>query len=54
MMQSPEVARQGVRALLRQQRSVVPGFFNAFSAFLMRFIPRRLMTVLSNAMMTMK
>jgi hypothetical protein len=54
MMQSPEVARQGIRALLRQQRSVVPGFFNAFSAFLMRFIPRRLMTVLSNAMMTMK
>ena len=52
MMQSPEVARQGIRALLRQRRSVVPGFFNAFSAFLMRFIPRRLMTVLSNAMMS--
>jgi uncharacterized protein len=52
MMQSPEVARQGIRALLRQQRSVVPGFFNRFSAFLMRFIPRRLMTVLSNVMMS--
>ncbi|MDX9864978.1 MAG: SDR family oxidoreductase [Anaerolineaceae bacterium] len=52
MMQSPEVARQGIRALLRQRRSVVPGFFNAFSAFLMRFIPRRMMTVLSNAMMS--
>ncbi len=54
MMQSPEVARQGINALLRQRRSVVPGFFNAFSAFLMRFIPRRLMTVLAEAMMTMK
>ena len=54
MMQSPEVARQGVRALLHQRRSVVPGFFNAFSAFLMRFIPRRWMTVLAEAMMTIK
>ena len=54
MMQSPEVARQGIRALLRQRRSVVPGFINAFSAFLMRFIPRRLMTVLAEAMMTIE
>lgn len=52
MMQSPEVARQGVRALLHQRRSLVPGFLNAFSAFLMRFIPRRWMTVLAEAMMT--
>jgi uncharacterized protein len=54
MMESPEVARQGIRALLRQRRSVVPGFFNAFSAFLMRFTPRRLMTILSDAMMSIK
>lgn len=53
-MQSPEVARQGIRALLHQRRSVVVGFFNAFSALLMRFTPRRWMTVLAEAMMTIE
>jgi hypothetical protein len=42
LMTSAEVARVGVRALLRGRGSVVPGLANKLGAFSMRFMPRRL------------
>jgi short-subunit dehydrogenase len=42
MMQSADVARAGVQALLRRKPSTVPGLVNKLPAFLMRFTPRRL------------
>jgi hypothetical protein len=42
MMQSDDVARAGVRAMLRGKPSTVPGLVNKLPAFLMRFTPRRL------------
>jgi uncharacterized protein len=42
MMKSEDVARAGVRALLRGKPSTVPGLGNKLPAFLMRFTPRRL------------
>lgn len=54
MMESREVARQGIRAMQRQRSSLVPGFVNAAGVFMMRLLPRRRMAALSNMMMTMK
>jgi short-subunit dehydrogenase len=47
MMQSPEVARLGVRAMLRGKPSVVTGFSNALAAWSMRLTPRRLQTAIA-------
>lgn len=43
MMTSAQVARVGIRAMLRGKPSVVPGWLNKLTAWSMRFTPRRLM-----------
>jgi uncharacterized protein len=40
MMQSPEVARLGVRAMLNRRTSIVTGFFNWLMAMSPRFTPK--------------
>jgi hypothetical protein len=47
LMTSRQVAAAGIRALLAQRSSVVPGFMNALGAWSMRFLPRRLATALA-------
>jgi short-subunit dehydrogenase len=42
MMKSDDVARAGIRAMLRGKPSTVPGLVNKLPAFLMRLTPRRL------------
>lgn len=44
MMESPTVARIGIKAMLAGRRSVVPGLLNTLSAWSVRLVPRRLMT----------
>jgi short-subunit dehydrogenase len=44
MMESAEVAAIGVRAMLREQRTVVPGWMNWLTVFMGRFVPRTLFT----------
>jgi short-subunit dehydrogenase len=51
MMQSPDVARRAVRALLRGRTSIVPGVGNALSAFSMRLTPRRLQAAIAKTAM---
>jgi short-subunit dehydrogenase len=53
MMESADVARAGIRALLRGKPSTVPGFVNKVPAFLMRFTPRRLQARMAHATMTL-
>lgn len=53
MMQSQDVARIGVEAMLKRKPSVVPGLANALTAFSMRFIPRRLQAAIAYRSMTM-
>jgi short-subunit dehydrogenase len=52
MMQSPAVARIGIRAMLRGRTHVVPGLGNAFSAWSMRFVPRRAQAAIAGVAMT--
>jgi short-subunit dehydrogenase len=52
MMQSPEVVRIGVDAMLKGRPSVVPGRLNAVSAWSNRLIPRRLSAAVANRLMT--
>lgn len=54
MMDSPTVTRQGIEAMLRGQTSVVPGLFNAVTAFSTRFMPRQLAAAIAHRTMTMK
>ncbi len=42
MMDSATVAEIGIKAMLKQRMSIVPGYLNAFNTWLNRFIPRRL------------
>jgi len=51
VMESAEVARIGIRAMLKGRSSVVPGAFNAVAAWSMRFLPRQLQTALANLAM---
>jgi hypothetical protein len=53
MMESLDVARAGVRALVRGRPSTVPGLANKTSAFLMRLLPRRLQARMAHASMTL-
>jgi len=53
MMESPAVARAGIRALLRGKPSTVPGLVNKIPAFLMRLTPRRLQARMAHATMTL-
>jgi short-subunit dehydrogenase len=52
MMESADVARAGIRALLRGKPSAVPGLVNQLSAFGMRFTPRRLQARVAHLSMT--
>jgi len=53
VMQSQDVARIGIRAMLNRRTAVIPGFLNlVFSWFAGRLIPRRLAAHLAHRMMT--
>lgn len=52
MMQSPDVVRIALQAMLAGKPSVVPGFLNAASAWSNRLIPRRLSTIVAEKLMT--
>ncbi|MDE2195602.1 MAG: SDR family oxidoreductase [Gammaproteobacteria bacterium] len=54
MMQSPEVVRIGLNAMLRRKPSVVAGRVNAFMVWSNRFIPRRWSAALTHRLMTMQ
>jgi hypothetical protein len=53
MMESPAVARAGIRAMLRGKTSTVPGLVNKVPVFLMRLTPRRLQARMAHATMTL-
>lgn len=53
MMQSDEVARIGIEAMLKRRSSVVPGWLNALSAWSNRLMPRRLSAAIGYKLMTM-
>jgi hypothetical protein len=52
MMQSTDVARIGIRAMLKRKPEVVPGWLNSFSAILTRLFPRSFTAVVAEQMMT--
>lgn len=52
MMQSEDVARIGIKAMLRGRRSIIPGVLNTLVAWSMRFVPRSLQA--TSAFFTMK
>ncbi len=52
MMRSKDVVRTGIRAMLLRRPSAVAGFLNRLSAWSMRFLPRRLATIIAH--LTMK
>lgn len=54
MMDSPTVTRQGIEAMLRGRTSVVPGLFNAVTAFSTRFMSRQFAAAIAHRTMTMK
>ena len=51
MMESPEVVRIGIKAMLKGRSSVVAGGVNAVFAWMMRFLPRQFQAVLSDIAM---
>ena len=51
MMESSEVARIGIKAMLKGRSSVVAGGFNSIFAWTMRFLPRQFQAALSNLAM---
>jgi len=51
MMNAPDVAAIGIRALLRRKRVVVPGLLNKIGVWLARLAPRRLATASAHLMM---
>jgi uncharacterized protein len=51
MMESADVVRIGLKAMLKRRSSVVPGYMNALSIWSMRFIPRRVQAALGYATM---
>jgi short-subunit dehydrogenase len=54
MMQSADVVRIGIDAMLRGRGSVVPGPVNALMAWSNRFMPRRLSAAVAHRLMTMR
>jgi short-subunit dehydrogenase len=52
MMQSADVARIGIQAMLRRKPSVVPGFVNAAMVWSNRLIPRRMSAWMTEILMT--
>lgn len=53
MMQSEEVARIGIKAMLKRRPSVIPGMLNSILAWTVRFTPRRLSAAIAHRMMTL-
>lgn len=51
MMESPAVARAGVRAMLRGRPSVIPGLINALPVWSLRLMPRRTAAALASLLM---
>lgn len=51
MMSSEDVARIGLKGMLNRRGSVVPGFVNWLSAFLVRFAPRRIAAAIAYHLM---
>lgn len=51
MMKSPDVVRASLNAMFRRKGSIVPGLLNAFSAWSIRLLPRRLSTALAERTM---
>lgn len=51
MMNSPDVVKASLRAMLSRKASVVPGWMNALSAWSMRLLPRRLAAALAERTM---
>jgi uncharacterized protein len=51
MMDSADVVRIGLRAMLKGRSSVVPGYLNAISIWSLRFLPRRVQAALGYATM---
>ena len=51
MMESSQVVRIGLKAMLKGRSSVVAGGFNAIFAWTMRFLPRQFQAALSNMAM---
>jgi len=54
MMQSPDVVRIGLKAMLKRRSSVVTGWLNALMIFSNRFAPRRLSAAIGYKLMTMR
>jgi len=52
MMESRPVALLGLQAMLRGRPSIVPGALNAMTIFSGRFMPRRLMALISNRLIS--
>jgi uncharacterized protein len=52
MMQSPDVVRISLDAMLRRKASIVPGRLNALGAWMTRLMPRRLAAALAERTMT--
>ncbi len=51
MMESADVARIGIKAMLKGRSSVVAGGLNAFMAWTMRFLPPQFQAALANLAM---
>jgi hypothetical protein len=47
MMSADEVARRGLRAMVRGRRTRVTGGINRFNSFMLRFLPRRVPAAVS-------
>jgi uncharacterized protein len=47
MLPADEVARRGLRAMVRGRRTIVTGGINRFNSFMLRFLPRRLPAAVS-------
>ena len=50
-MQSPEVARIGIKAMLKERSSIIPGFQNSLAAWSVRLAPRRIATAVAGFFM---
>jgi uncharacterized protein len=51
MMQSPEVVRIGIDAMLKRRPSVVPGWLNAVTVWFNRLLPRRVQAAVAHRLM---
>jgi short-subunit dehydrogenase len=54
MMQSPDVVRIGLKAMLKRRPSVIAGWINALIAWSTRFVPRRWTAAIAYVFMTVQ